>query len=441
MSDSFVIKGGTIVHPTSAERADLRVVGGVITEIGENLSSEGGSIVIDATGSLVGPGLVDLHTHLREPGGEEAETIETGAIAGALGGYSAVLAMPNTSPATDSAAVVAQVLTLGRQALIDVAVAGAITIGRSGTQLAPMAEMAALGVTIFTDDGTGVQDAGLMRRAMEYAAGLGLTLAEHCEDESLAAGGCMNEGPWSSLLGLPGRSALAEEVMVARDLLLAEATGCQLHLLHLSTARSVELVAAARQRGVAVSAEVAPHHLTLTDERCTTFDPLFKVHPPLRTEEDVLALRSALEAGVLDAVATDHAPHPPEAKDRPFDDAAPGMLGLQQAAALTAEALGAEAMDPVRFFEVLSRAPAAIARLRIEDERRGGQSPQGGAVAPGEIANLCVFDPSARPVVSREDLASRAKNTPYDGRTMLGAVRHTAARGRLVVVDGEVVMS
>ena len=440
MSERFVIQGGTIVHPTSTERADLRVVDGIITEIGTTLSATKGEVALNAEGCLVGPGLVDLHTHLREPGGEEAETIESGARAGALGGYSAVLAMPNTTPATDSAAVVAQVLTLGRQALIEVAVAGAITVGRAGTQLAPMAEMAALGVTVFTDDGTGVQDAGLMRRAMEYAGGLGLTLAEHCEDESLAAGGCMNEGPWSSLLGLPGRSALAEEVMVARDLLLAEATGCSLHLLHLSTARSVEFVAAARRRGVVVTAEVAPHHLTLTDELCTTFDPLFKVHPPLRTVEDVTALRAALQEGVLDAVATDHAPHPPEAKDRPFDDAAPGMLGLEHAAALTAEALGGEAMDPVRFFEVLSRTPAAIARLRVEDDRLGGQSPHGGAVAPGETANLCVFDPSARPVVDREHLASRAKNTPYDGRTLLGAVRHTAARGRLVVIDGEVAL-
>ena len=342
MADQFVIRRGSVVHPASIEVADVLVRDGMIAEIGIDLKVPRGTLEIEADGCFVGPGLVDLHAHLREPGGEEAETVSTGAMAAALGGYSAVVAMPNTTPAIDCAAVVAQVLALGRATPIDVAVAGAITVGRAGANLAPMAEMASLGVTMFTDDGTGVQDAGLMLRAMEYAAGLGVTLAEHCEDESLAAGGCMNDGALSARLGLPGRSGLAEEVMVARDLALAEATGCSLHLLHLSTARSVALLEEARARGVDVTAEVAPHHLHLTEECCASYDPIFKVHPPLRSSDDVAALRVALVGGVLDAVATDHAPHPPETKDRPFDEASPGMLGLQQAAALTLEALGDE---------------------------------------------------------------------------------------------------
>jgi dihydroorotase len=437
MTESMIIRGGSVVHTDRVIAEDVLVVDGLIAAVGTGIDAPAGARELDASGCLVGPGLVDLHTHLREPGGEEAETVETGARAGALGGYSAVVAMPNTSPAIDCAAVVAQVLTLGRAAAIDVAVAGAITVGRAGERLAPMAEMAELGVTIFTDDGSGVQDAGLMRRAMEYARGLGVTLAEHCEDESLAAGGCMNEGALSAKLGLPGRSALAEEVMVARDLMLAEETGCSLHLLHLSTARSVELLEQARARGVSVTAEVAPHHLLLTEELCSSYDPTFKVHPPLRTSRDLAALVAALQAGVLDTVATDHAPHPPQMKDRPFDEAAPGMLGLQQALALTREALGGDDADPILLFEVLSRTPARIARLRMSDPRLGSQSAHGGDIAPGEGANLCVFDPDHREVVSRDHLASRARNTPYEGRTLLGGVRHTIAAGVPVVVNGE----
>jgi dihydroorotase len=274
MPDVIALVGGTVVHTTSIEQADVLIIDGVIAAVQPDLDVPEGALVLDATSCWVGPGLVDLHTHLREPGGEEAETVETGARAAALGGYSAVVAMPNTTPAIDCAAVVAQVLTLGRSSCVDVAVAGALTVGRRGQHLAPMAEMAELGVTLFTDDGMGVQDAGLMRRAMEYAKGLGVVVADHCEDESLAGGGCMNESSLSADLGLEGRPALAEEIMVARDLALAERVGCALHLLHLSTERSVQLVEAARSRGVTVTAEVAPHHLVLTEELCATYDPL-----------------------------------------------------------------------------------------------------------------------------------------------------------------------
>lgn len=437
MLDSLLVQGGTVVHPSTTERADILVVDGRIAEVAATIEAPSGTVVLDASGCLVGPGLVDLHTHLREPGGEEAETVATGCRAGALGGFTAVVAMPNTSPAIDCAAVVAQVLDLGRAAAIDVQVAGAITVGRSGEKLAPMAEMAALGVRMFTDDGTGVQDAGLMRRAMEYARGIGATVAEHCEDESLAAGGCMNQGALSSKLGLPGRPGLSEEVMVARDLAIAEATGCQLHLLHLSTARSLELVVEARRRGVHVTFEVTPHHLWLTEEECASFDTAFKVHPPLRSASDVAALVTALRSGAIDAVATDHAPHPPQAKDRPFDEASPGMLGLEQAMGLTYEALGAEASVATELFRVLSRTPAAIAYLRSSDERPGGQSAHGGDVVPGEDANLVVFDPEGRTVVDGALLASKAGNTPYEGRTIVGAIRHTICAGHVVVESGE----
>ncbi len=437
MTDQLLIHGGTVVGPSGTQRADVLVLDGVIAAVGTDLQAPEGTTVLDAEGCWVGPGLVDLHTHLREPGGEEAETVESGCRAAAMGGYTAVVAMPNTIPAADSPAVVNLVLTLGRATPLDVLPAGAITVGRLGERLAPMAEMAALGVTIFTDDGTGVQDAGLMRRAMEYGRGLNVTLAEHCEDESLAAGGCMNESLVSVRLGLPGRPALAEEAMVARDLLLAEDTGASLHLLHLSTARSVELLLAARARGVHATAEVAPHHLILTEELCATYDTVYKVHPPLRGEADVIALRAALANGALDAVATDHAPHPQEAKDRPFDEASPGMLGLEQAIALTIEALGGAEADPVRVFEVLSRTPARIAGLQAADPRVGGFSAHGGDLIAGEDANLCVIDPSARPVVDPARLQSRSSNTPYAGRTLLAGVRHTIAKGRAVVIDGE----
>ncbi len=436
MVENLIVRGGTVVRSSEVVSADVAIVDGRILEVGSQIAAPTGAIELDATGCLVGPGLVDLHTHLREPGGEEAETVETGCRAGALGGYSAVVAMPNTIPAIDSAAVVAQVIALGQAAAIDVAVAGAITVGRAGQILSPMAEMASLGVTIFTDDGNGVQDAGLMLRAMQYARGLGVTLAEHCEDESLAGSGCMNAGSLASRLGLPGRSGLSEEIMVARDLALAEATGCSLHLLHLSTARSLELCLAAKAKGIDVTFEVTPHHLHLPEELCASYDPVFKVHPPLRTKADIDALVAALIAGQIDAVATDHAPHPAQAKDRPFDQAAPGMLGLEHAAALTWEALGAEG-DGRMLFEVLSRRPARIARLTEASERRGGQSAHGGELMAGDDANLCIFDPSRRPIVDPAALASRSRNTPYAGRTLTGGIRHTIVRGELIVRESE----
>ena len=435
---TFLLRQGRLIGPSSTRVADVLVRDGRIVEIAERIDAPQGTLEINAEGCWVGPGLVDLHAHLREPGGEAAETIESGANAAAVGGYSALVAMPNTEPALDNVALVSYVLDKGAATRIDVAVAGAITQGREGRHLAPLAEMAALGVRLFTDDGTGVQDPSLMRRALEYARPLGVRLAQHCEDESLAGGGSMNEGVVSSRLGLVGRPALAEELMVMRDIGLVRLTGGRVHFLHVSTYRSLRMVIAARTEGLDVTCEVAPHHLTLDETACEGFDAHFKVHPPLRRDFDVKALRQLLRDGCVDAVATDHAPHSPELKDLAFDEAPAGMLGLEHAAALTYDALGGVDCDPVRFFEVLSRGPARVAQLRSSDSRpRHGA--HGGDVAEGEDANLTVFDPRATWTVRRDELHSRARNTPYEGRHLTGRATATIAKGQLVVHEAKLV--
>jgi dihydroorotase len=431
---SLVITNATVVGPTGTRTADIHIRDGLIAAVGTKLDVPAGATVLDATGQWVGPAFVDLHTHLREPGREEAETIASGANAAAVGGYGAIVAMPNTEPALDNVALVGYVLEQGAKTPIDVAVAGAITVGRAGQLLAPMAEMAALGVRLFTDDGNGVQSAGLMRRALSYAKPLGVTLAQHCEDDSLA-GGVMNDGPLAARLGLLGRSALGEELMVMRDIELVRATGTPMHFLHLSTKRSLAMVRAAQAEGLPVTGEVAPHHLLLDETACEHFDPLYKVHPPLRTRDDVDGLRAALRRGDIDAVATDHAPHAPELKDMAFDEAPAGMLGLEHAASITFDALGGDEADPVRFFQVLSRGPARIAQLRQADLRLR-HSAHGGDVAVGEDANLVIFDPRATYIVDRDQLQSRATNTPYHGRTLRGRVTSLIAKGRLVVHEG-----
>lgn len=431
---TFIIRQGLVVGEDTRDVADVLIVDGTIVEVATRIDAPSGAHEVDARGCWVGPGFVDLHTHLREPGRESAETMQSGARAGALGGYCALVAMPNTEPALDNVALVSFVLAGGERTPLDIAVAGAITKERGGASLAPMAEMAALGVRLFTDDGVGVQDPSVMRRALTYAKPLGVRLAQHCEDERLAAGGVMNESALSGRLGLVGRPALAEELMVLRDIELVRLTGAPLHFLHLSTRRSVAMALGARTEGLPVSFEVAPHHFTLDEGACATYDPLFKVHPPLRGRDDVDALIDALRRGVVDAVATDHAPHAPELKDLAFDEAPAGMLGLEHAASLTFEALGPSA-DPQTFFQVLSRGPARIAQLRRVDARVR-HSAHGGAMVAGEDANVTVFDPSERWSVDRHALASRSMNTPYDARAMLGRVRATIAKGRLVVDQG-----
>jgi dihydroorotase len=431
---TVVLRGGSVVSPEGVRRVDLAIAGGTVVALAASIDPPRGATVLDARGCLIGPGLVDLHTHLRQPGREEAETVETGARAAALGGYTAVLAMPNTEPAIDCAATAQEVLALGRSAPAEVAVAGAITVGRAGKALAPMGELAGLGVRIFTDDGSGVQDGGLMRRALDYAKGLGVTLAQHCEDESLAGGGAMHEGSWSSRLGLPGTPAVAEEAMVARDIQLVRLTGAPVHFLHLSTAGSVALVRSAKAEGLPVTAEAAPHHMVLTHAEVAGYDPVFKVNPPLRTDDDVAAVVAGLCDGTIDAVATDHAPHAPESKDVPFDQAPPGMLGLETSFPIAWQVLSPR-LGPERLFALMSAQPAAIARLTATDARPAGHSAQGGPIDVGAAANLCVFDPTASTVVDPGRLASRSRNTPYAGRAFVGAVRHTVLRGEPVVVD------
>jgi dihydroorotase len=422
---SVLIRGGRVVDAGGERVADVAVEDGRIAAVVSEGSDLGADVVLDAGGCVVAPGLVDLHTHLRQPGREEAETVETGARAAALGGFTCVLAMPNTDPAVDSAGVAREVLQLGRGACCDVRTSAAITVGRQGTQLTPMAELAELGVRFFTDDGNGVQDGRLMRRALEYARGLGVTLAQHCEDEVLAGGGAMHEGAWSSRLGIPGQPAEAEEVMVMRDIALARLSGGRVHFQHLSTRRSIALVGAAKAEGLPVTCEATPHHFTLTDERCASYDPVFKVNPPLRTRDDVAAVRAGLAGGTVDCIATDHAPHAPEAKEQPFDEAAPGMLGLETALALALTHLG---LPVAEVLALLSWRPAAVL---------GVGNTHGGPIEPGRPANLCVVDPAATWTVDPAALASRSRNTPYAGMTLTGRVRHTLLAGEPVVVDAE----
>jgi dihydroorotase len=395
----------------------------VVVEVGEQLSS---GRAIDAAGCVVAPGFVDLHAHLREPGKEEAETIETGSRAGAKGGYTALVAMPNTDPPQDSVAVIDFVREQGKRAgLVEVVPSGCITLGRQGETLAPMAELAAAGVRIFTDDGNGVQDELLMRRAMEYAKGLGVTLAQHCEVATLTKGAVMNECQCCTSLGLPGWPSIAEELMVFRDIELARLTGARVHFLHLSTARSVELVRAAKRDGLPITAEVTPHHLSLDETRLTTFDTVFKVNPPLRSLADIAALRAGVVDGTIDALATDHAPHPRRDKELTLDQAPPGMLGLETALGV---ALGVLDVSLTQLVRIMSIHPAQIAGIA---DRHGRD------IEPGAPANLVVFDPNATWQVEPEMLASKSRNTPYVGMTLRGKVRHTIFNGDITVLNGE----
>jgi dihydroorotase len=420
-----LITGGTLLDQSGQRRGDVAVDDGRIVEVGDSLTPRSDDIVLDATGCIVSPGFVDLHVHLREPGREDAETIETGSRAAALGGFTAVIAMPNTEPAQDSVAVVEFVRAQGvRAGLCDVVPAGCITVNRAGQSLAPLGELAAAGVRLFTDDGNGVQDPQMMRRALEYANGLDITLAQHCEVAALTKGAVMHEGSCCSHLGLPGWPALAEELMVHRDIELARLTGARVHFLHLSTERSVALVRAAKADGLPVTAEATPHHFTLTDELLAGYDAVYKVNPPLRTAADIAAIKAGLADGTIDAIATDHAPHPREAKEAPLDQAPPGMLGLETALALAISEL---AMPLDAIIAALSWKPAAIARI---DDRHGRP------IVVGEPANLTVFDPAHEWTVVPAQLASKSRNTPYAGRTLRGKVRHTVLDGLAVVVAG-----
>jgi len=424
-----VLAGGTVLDEAGSRRADVVVSGPLVSAVGPDVERPAFAEVLDASGCVVTPGLVDLHTHLREPGGEWAETIASGARAAASGGFSAVVAMPNTTPPVDTPAMVDEVRRRAVGAAVEVYPAATLTVGRAGEKLAPFAELVAAGVRLFTDDGRALDDAWLARQAMRELALLGACYAEHCEDASLAERTVLHEGVWSSRLGLAGSPSEAEVVVVARDLELARATGARLHLLHCSTARSLELAAEARRDGVAVTVEVTPHHLALTHDRWERPDPSLVVRPPLRTVEDAARLVRGCLAGEVDAVATDHAPHLPEAKDVPLDEAAPGMVGLETAFPVTLGVLSAAGADLGQVVALLSWKPAKIAGLWPR---------HGGPIQPGAVANLAVLDPARRWVVEAGRLQSASANTPWLGATMTGRARHVLVKGR-VVLAGEVV--
>jgi dihydroorotase len=429
----------TDVRPVGGPEVDLLLADGLIAAIGEpgGLATADGAreaIRVPAAGLVALPGLVDLHTHLREPGREDAETVATGSAAAALGGFTAVHAMANTEPVADTAGVVEQVWHLGRRVgLVDVFPVGAVTIGLKGERLAELGAMAesAAGVRVFSDDGHCVSDAVLMRRALEYVRAFDGVIAQHSQEPRLTANAQMNEGAVSGRLGLKGWPAVAEEAIIARDVLLAEHVGSRLHVCHLSTAGSVEIVRWAKSRGINVTAEVTPHHLLLDEELANTYDPVYKVNPPLRTAEDVAAVRAGLADGTIDIVATDHAPHPAEDKECEWAAAAFGMLGLEAALAVVIETMvkpGLLTWEQVA--EKMSGNPARIGRRSAQHGR---------PIAVGEPANLVLVDPVARAMVNPNRSASKSRNNPYRGLELPAPVVATFLRGRPTVLDRELV--
>ncbi len=423
----------TGVRPYGEDVVDVRLVDGRVAEIGTGLSA-GDSREHAGDGAVLLPGLVDLHTHLREPGREDAETVETGTLAAALGGFTAVHAMANTDPVADTAGVVEQVWRLGREAgHCDVAPVGAVTVGLRGEQMAELGTMAdsAARVRVFSDDGRCVSDASLMRRALEYVKAFDGVIAQHAQEPRLTVGAQMNEGVVSGLLGLTGWPAVAEEAIIARDCLLAAHVGSRLHVCHVSTAGSVELIRWAKGKGWDVTAEVTPHHLLLTDECVHGYDPIFKVNPPLRTQHDIDALRAGLADGTIDCVATDHAPHPLEDKEAEWGAAAMGMTGLETALGVVALTMVEPGLLSWRqVAERMSSTPAHIGRLD------SGDTPQGRPIAVGEPANLCLVDTATPWTVDPRQSASRSRNTPFAGRELPVRVVATFLRGRPTVLQG-----
>jgi len=421
------------VRPLGAAAVDVLLADGAIAGLGPSLERPDGAELIEADGAVLLPGLVDLHTHLREPGREDTETIATGSAAAALGGFTAVHAMANTNPVADTAEIVEQVARLGELAgLVDVRPVGAVSRGLAGEQLAEIANMArsSAAVRVFSDDGHCVSDARLMRRALEYLKPFDAVLAQHAQDPRLAdASCCAHEGELSGRLGLPGWPSVAEESVIARDVMLARHTGSRLHVCHVSSAGSVDVLRWAKQRGIPVTAEVTPHHLLLTCDLLAGYDPVFKVNPPLRPAEDVEALRAGLADGTIDAVATDHAPHAAHDKDHAFSDAAFGMLGLQTALGVLIETMVEPGrLDWAGLADRMSVRPAVIGRL----------AGHGRPIAVGEPANLTLVDPSASWVVQPAALASLSRNTPFAGRRLPGRVLATFLRGRPTARDGVV---
>jgi len=477
----ILLKGGTVFTETGFYQKDVLLADGVISAMEDKTDLLGDCEVFEIDNCLVTPGFVDLHTHLRQPGQETAETIYSGARAAALGGYTSVTAMPNTDPVTDNLSAVAELRNLASAVPIEINIAGSITKGRKGESLSPIAEMAAAGVRLFTDDGTGVQDGQLMRQALSYVKNLNVILAQHCEDETYCEEACINEGEVSAALGLRGRPALAEEIMVYRDLALVRQTGSRMHFMHISSGKSLELIKQAKAARLPVTAEVTPHHLSMTESLLRSFDPLYKVHPPLRAKEDLYLLREAFRGDVIDILATDHAPHSKDKKEQPIDSAAPGMLGLQTAfsAAYAATCLN---VKPLEFGDLASGADwtdAALQKALAEaikkssaksgrknallHEKNGlfdedeilsalsnllykmsvapakilGLSTQGLPLKVMNPANICVLDLGSSRVLKPEMIASLSSNSPFIHINLPGLVRHTFVNGLPVVVDQE----
>ena len=425
---TYLIKGASLL----GERvADILIEDGKIARIGHDIETADAQVV-DASGQIALPGLVDIHTHLRQPGYEASETVETGTRAAALGGYTAVFAMANSLPVADTAAVVEQVDRLGKESgWCRVQPIGSVTVGLKGEFLSDIGSMATseAKVRVFSDDGMCVYDPAIMRRALEYVKTFDGVIAQHAQEPRLTEGAQMNEGKVSADLGLTGWPAVAEEAIIARDVLLAEHLNSRLHICHLSTKGSVEVVRWAKSRGVQVTAEVTPHHLILTDEKARTYDPIFKVNPPLRTEEDVLALRQAVADGIIDVIGTDHAPHPAESKECEWACAANGMTGLEQALSIIQMTL----VEPgyitwADVARIMSETPAKIGSLDTE---------QGRPLAEGEPANIVLVDPKATRVIKPEEQATKGKNNPYRGMEVPGAVRATFYAGHPTVLNGE----
>lgn len=430
MASRVLFRGVRLVDPAAGHDAvtDVLVEDESITAVGAAGGGGPKADVLDCQGLVMAPGLVDLHAHLREPGFEHKETVETGTRAAAAGGYTAVCAMPNTDPVADNAAVVMEVRNLAEKAgLCDVLPAGAITRGLAGESLTDIAEMAEAGVRLFTDDGHSVESSRVMRLALEYAKAFDVVICQHAQDAGLSEGWQMHEGYYSALLGLTGMPSEAESIVVARDLALAGLTGGRLHVTHVSAAQSVDLIGQGKKRGLRLSADVTPHHLTLLDEDLVTYDTSLRVNPPLRSSEDRESLRTGLAERVLDAVATDHAPHAAEDKEQEFDQAPPGTIGLETALAV----VFTELVEPGRLslleaIESLSVRPAAI--LGLEEH--------GGPLTPGRPANLTVFDPSARWTVGERPFFSMARNSAFAGRIVQGKILHTMLRGTFTVREG-----
>jgi len=427
-TNDFLIKN---ISLPNGEIVNIGIKGDVITSISKESGAKA-TTTIDGTGCIALPGLVDLHTHLREPGREDAETVLSGSYAGVKGGFTAVSAMANTSPVADTAGVVEQVYRLGQEAgLLDVFPIGAVTQGLKGESLSEIGAMAdsVARVRVFSDDGNCVSDPLVMRRALEYIKKFDGVIAQHAQDPRMTVGSQMNEGEISARLGLKGWPAVAEEAIIARDVLLADHVQSRLHICHLTTAGGVEIIRWAKARGINVTAEVTPHHLLLTDDLASSYDPVYKVNPPLRTESDVMALREALADGTIDIVATDHAPHPTEAKECEWQEAAFGMLGLETALSIVQKTMvETQFMSWSDVAERMSHAPARIGRYEQ----------QGQPLVEGSLANIVVINPTQKWTVDRDLVLSKSSNTPYHGQQLPGVITHTLFKGKHVFSNGVV---